>query len=150
MTDDLMFRSKTKGLRTMYGNYPKKFPKQQTSGASWGSILLSCFVSWSTCHVHLFQLKVQVRTHLPSSPNHISDMIVSLMKSRVETNTKLVISVLIISCPVIPLNRDLMYVTWPVDNRTVHHYTQQISKSFRLDGYGELSTQPRRVSVMFW
>ena len=31
MTDDLMFRSKTKGLRTMYGNYPKKFPNQQTS-----------------------------------------------------------------------------------------------------------------------
>ena len=27
MTDDLMFRSKTKGLRTMYGNYPQEFVK---------------------------------------------------------------------------------------------------------------------------
>ena len=71
------------------------------------------------------------------------------MKSRVETNTKLVISVLITSCLVIPPNRDLMYVTWPVDNKTVHHYTQQNSKSLRLDGYGALSTQPRRVSAMF-
>ena len=61
------------------------------------------------------------------------------MKSRVETNTKLVISVLIISCLVIPPNKDLMYVTWPVDNKTVHHYTQEISKSLRSDGYGELS-----------
>ena len=72
------------------------------------------------------------------------------MKSRVETNTKLVISVLIISCLVIPPNRDLMYVTWPVDNETVHHYIQQISKSLGLDGYGELSTQPEWVSAMFW
>ena len=71
------------------------------------------------------------------------------MKSRVETNTKLVISVLITSCLVIPRNRDLMYVTWPVDNKTVHHYTQQNSKSLRLDGYGAFSTQPRIVSAMF-
>ena len=71
------------------------------------------------------------------------------MKSRVETNTKLVISVLTISCLVIPPNRDLMYVTWPVDNKTVHHYTQQNSKSFRLDGYGAFSTQPRIISAMF-
>ena len=27
MTDDLMFRSKTKGPRTMYGNYPQEFAK---------------------------------------------------------------------------------------------------------------------------
>ena len=71
------------------------------------------------------------------------------MKSRVETNTKLVISVLTISCLVIPPNRDLMYVMWPVYNKTVFHYTQQISKSLRLDGYGELSTQPRRVLLCF-
>ena len=67
----------------------------------------------------------------------ITYLIVLLMKSRVETNTKLVISVLIISCLVIPPNRDLMYVTWPVDNKTVHHYTKQISKSLGLNGYGE-------------
>ena len=71
------------------------------------------------------------------------------MKSRVETNTKLVISVLTISCLVIPPNRDLMYVMWPVYNKTVFHYTQQISKSLRLDGYGELSTQPKRVLLCF-
>ena len=59
------------------------------------------------------------------------------MKRGVETNTTLVISVLIISSLLIPPNRDLMYVTWPVDNETVHHYTQQISKSLGLDGYGE-------------
>ena len=27
MTDDLMFRSKTKGLRTLYRNYPQEFAK---------------------------------------------------------------------------------------------------------------------------
>ena len=27
MTDDFMFRSKTKGLRTLYGNYPQEFAK---------------------------------------------------------------------------------------------------------------------------
>ena len=27
MTDDLMFRSNTKGPRTLYGNYPQEFAK---------------------------------------------------------------------------------------------------------------------------
>ena len=27
MPDDFMFRSKTKGLRTLYGNYPQEFAK---------------------------------------------------------------------------------------------------------------------------
>ena len=44
-------------------------------------------MNWSTCHVHLFQLKVQVRTHLPSSPNHISDRLVNEEKGRNQHNT---------------------------------------------------------------
>ena len=51
-----------------------------------------------------------------------------------------------ISCLVIPPNRVLMYVTWPVDNKTVLHYTQQIPS--QLDSTGTAS-QEHSTSVSF-
>ena len=76
------------------------------------------------------------------------------MKSRVETNTKLVISVLIISCLVISPNRDLMYVTWPVDNKTVHQFDWAATLGARgfscaVSGFASLKKWPARTALVF-